>query len=424
MATEVRLPQWGMGMQEGTVGRWLKREGDAVQEGEDLVEVEAAKVNEVMPAPASGVLGRILVPEGTTVPVRELLALIVAPGEALPEGRAAPREAPTPAPAPPRQAETRIQVTPVARRLAREHGIDLSQIQGSGSGGRITDQDVRRAIEGQAAPPPPPAQVEPRARRLATEHGIDLSQVRGSGPVGRITEADVRRAIEEAEAPTPETVSLTGVRGVIARRLHESLQTMAQVTLTAEADVTDLVKQREELKQQFDLTYTDLVIKAVAFTLKAHPRLNARVEGEDIRLVPESHIGVAVSLEDGLIVPVVRNAGQKTLGEIAQETRRLAQQAREGTLTPAEVTGSTFTVTNLGVYGVDAFTPIINPPEVAILGVGRIFEKPTRRNGGLLWRQTMTLSLTFDHRVVDGAPAAAFLQALIKCLETPARLAE
>jgi pyruvate dehydrogenase E2 component (dihydrolipoamide acetyltransferase) len=187
-------------------------------------------------------------------------------------------------------------------------------------------------------------------------------------------------------------------------------------------DVSALVQLREDLKQQFALTYTDLVVKAVARALKEHPRLNAWIEGEQIQLVQAIHIGVAVALDEGLIVPVVRYADRRSLREIAQETRRLALRAREGTLSRDEVVGSTFSVTNLGMYGIDAFTPIINPPEIAILGVGRVTEKLVRILRGAEWRQVMTLSLTFDHRAVDGAPAAAFLQSIGKHLENPVEL--
>jgi pyruvate dehydrogenase E2 component (dihydrolipoamide acetyltransferase) len=212
------------------------------------------------------------------------------------------------------------------------------------------------------------------------------------------------------------------MRGAIARRLHQSLQTAAQVTLMTEVDVSALVQLREELKQQFALTYTDLIAKAAAHTLKEHPHLNAWIEGEQIRLMQAIHIGVAVALDEGLIVPVVRDADRKSLREIAQETARLALGAREGSLTREEVTGSTFSVTNLGMYGIDAFTPIINPPEIAILGVGRLSEKLVRIRGEAEWRHRMTLSLTFDHRAVDGVPAAAFLQTIGKHLENPDEL--
>lgn len=440
MITEIRLPQWGMGMREGTVLRWLKQEGDRVEEGDELVEIEAAKVTEVVAAPASGVLARVLVPEGQTIPVRTVLALIAdrmeeVQGAAPSDSDAAPSPAQQPtAPAPSQAAPaTRgaptVQVTPVARRLAADLGVDLSRVQGTGPRGRITDEDVRRAAKAQEEErrqaARPPVQVEPRARRLAQEHGLDLSRITGSGPNGRITEADVRRALEATPAPsTGQTIALTGMRAAIARRMHESLQTMAQLTLTTEADVTDLVALRGELKAQSNVTYTDLIVKAVALALKEHPRLNATLDGDEIRLLPEIHVGVAVALDEGLIVPVVRNTDRKSLREISAEIARLAAGAREGSLKPDEVSGSTFTVTNLGMFDIDAFTPIINPPEVAILGVGRIRETLARRADGIAWRQVMTLSLTFDHRIIDGAPAAAFLQAVKARLEAPQALAD
>ena len=378
MATEIRLPQWGMGMREGTIVQWLKKEGESVSEGDPLVEVEAEKVTSVVEATHSGVLLRALVQEGTAVPVRTVLCLIGIPGEVVPGVEATP---------PP----THVEVSPEPKTASQSPAAQV--------------------------------QITPVARRLAKDHGIDLSQVQGTGPHGRITEEDVRRAIELGAISTAQLIPVTGIRSVISQRMHESLQAMAQVTLTTEADVTNLEYLREELKQQFDLTYTDLIIKAVAQVLKDHPRLNAWLEGENIRLLRSIHVGVAVALEEGLIVPVVHDADRKSLREIAQESQRLAQHAREGKLTRDEVTNSTFTVTNLGMYGVDAFTPIINTPEVAILGIGRIFDKPARGMQDVVWRRMLTLSLTFDHRAVDGAPAAAFLQAVCKQLEVPAALA-
>ena len=442
MATEIVLPQWSMGMADGTIVRWLKHEGDAVTEGEPLVEVEAAKVTSEVEAEVAGVLARILVAEGETVPVRTPLCLIGTTDEvkANAEALTAPVESATVASTPVQpvaSTQPGVQVTPVARRMAKDHGIDLSLVRGSGPGGRIVTEDVQRAIDEAARPAPATgasatAQVIPAARRLAKEHGIDLSQVRGSGPAGRITVEDVQRVIAAAAQPTAsvppasptaeQVIALTGMRAAIARRMHQSLQTSAQVTLITEVDVSALVQLREELKQQFALTYTDLIVKAVAHALKGHPRLNAWIEGEQIRLVPAIHIGVAVALDEGLIVPVVRDADRKSLREIVQETQRLALRAREGTLTGEEVMGSTFSVSNLGMYGIDAFTPIINPPEIAILGVGRINEKLVRVPRGAEWRHVMTLSLTFDHRVVDGAPASAFLQTVGKYLENPVEL--
>jgi pyruvate dehydrogenase E2 component (dihydrolipoamide acetyltransferase) len=428
MATEIVLPQWSMGMADGTIVRWLKQEGEAVKEGEPLVEVEAAKVTSEVEADVSGVLTRILVVEGETVPVRTTLCVIGTPEEA--KASLLTRIS---APVPPPE----VQVTPVARRLAKDHNIDLSLVKGSGPNGRIVIEDVQRAIEGVQRPTHSPetpmeVQVIPAARRLAKEHSINLSHVQGSGPGGRITAEDVQRVITTSSHPTPpmqvtsstseKVIPLTGMRGTVARRMQQSLQTSAQVTLVTEVDVSTLVQLREELKPELGLTYTDLIVKAVALALKEHPRVNAWVEEESLHLIQDINIGVAVALDEGLIVPVVRNADRKSLQEIVHETARLAQSAREGSLMREEVTGSTFSVSNLGMYGIDAFTPIINPPEIAILGIGRISEKLVRVSQGAEWHHVITLSLTFDHRAIDGAPAAAFLQTIGKHLEDPAGL--
>jgi pyruvate dehydrogenase E2 component (dihydrolipoamide acetyltransferase) len=446
MATEVLLPQFGMGMQEGKILRWLKEVGDRVEEGEPLLEIEAEKVTVEVPCPRSGILARILAEVDETVPVREVIAIIMTPQEAAAELRspkdgrkdqprpATPDSAAVPAPIAVAADAVRpgVQITPLARRVAKEHGVDLRAVQGTGPGRRITDTDVRRALAAQTDAPAaargPSAiivQVEPRARRLAQQHAIDLSRVQGSGPNGRIVEADIRRAVDGPAAAVngrEQVIPLSGKRGVIARRMLESLHGMAQLTLNTDANVTALVKHREALKNQFDLTYTDLVVKAAALALRKHPRLNANVVGQEIHLLADIHIGVAVALDDGLIVPVVRNADGKPLKMIAAENRELAERARAARLGPADVTGGTFTVTNLGAFGIDSFTPIINPPEAAILGVGRIVERIARRDADLVWQQMMTLSLTFDHRVVDGAPAAAFLQTLRQVLERPENL--
>jgi pyruvate/2-oxoglutarate dehydrogenase complex dihydrolipoamide acyltransferase (E2) component len=298
------------------------------------------------------------------------------------------------------------------------------------------------AVPAAEAPAGEPAPASPITRRLAAEHGIDLSMVKGSGARGRITEKDVQALIDArgaapAQSPAavsvpgasaapsaavPDVIPLAGTRAVIARRMQSSLQTMAQLTLHTEADVTGLVQLRERLKASFPVTYTDLIVRASTLALKQHPRLNATVEGEAIRLLPDVHIGIAVALDDGLIVPVARSADKLSLRELAETRVRLAEKARANQLGPAEVTGGTFTVTNLGGFEIDGSTPIINPPEVAILGVGRIVEKVVVHQGKVAQRAMLTLSLTFDHRVVDGAPAAAFLQAIKQQLEAPAGL--
>ena len=440
MATEVLLPQWGMEMAEGTIVKWLKNEGDSIQEGEPLVAIETAKLETDLESVATGILARIMVSEGDTVPIRTVLAVIAEPGEVVESPSTAPTSSAA-SPTPSLQPSTspgglatdgaRVQVVPAARRLARDNGIDLATVRGSGPGGRILIADVERAIESARQPtaPAPAAdgarvQVVPAARRLARENGIDLATVQGSGPGRRILIADVERAIasplEQDAQVEPDAVPLAGMRRTIASRMMQSLQTMAQVTLTTEADITDATTLRGGLARHTGgLSPLALVIKATAQALKDHPRLNAVQDEDSYRVMLNIDIGVAVSLEEGLITPVLRGADGKGLAQISAESRELAAMVRENRARPEDVTGGTFTITNLGANDVDGFTPIINPPHVAILGVGRVVEKPVIHDGEIVKGRTMYLSLTFDHRIVDGAPAAEFLQSVRRYLEDP-----
>jgi pyruvate dehydrogenase E2 component (dihydrolipoamide acetyltransferase) len=268
--------------------------------------------------------------------------------------------------------------------------------------------------------------VAPRARRLAKELGVALESVVGSGPGGRITEEDVTSAKAASaqggeERPTGETVAMTGMRAAIAQRMQNSLQTTAQLTLTRTVDVTNLVELRNGIPEPRP-TFTDLIVRAAALALTQHRRLNSVLEGDQIRLLPGIHIGIATALDEGLVVPVVRHADRKSATEIAIESARLVDRVRRRRFSVDDVTGATFTVTSLGGQGIDAFTPIINPPEAAILGLGRVTDHPARNGDSLVWRKATILSLTIDHRVIDGAPAAAFLQTVSELLEHPADL--
>lgn len=395
MATEVVLPQWGMNMTEGTIVRWLKKEGDPIEEGEPFAEIETEKIETQFESPVSGVIAHILVEEGETVPVGTLLVIIAEPGEVVPRPAsrppvvtatsAPPAASPVASPAPPPTAPRPSTPAPAAG---------------------------------------PSVQVIPAARRLAQEHGIDLAQVRGSGPGGRITEADVRQAIEARSRPAAQGTPLTGMRRAIADRMLQSVQTMAQVTLHTEADVTELVSLRHALLSQWrshrirPLDF-DLIVKATARALKEHPRLNATLIDDRINQSPEVNIGIATAVADGLIVPVIHQASEKSLLEIAQQVRDLADKARKNALSHDDISNGTFTITNLGSYDIDAFTPIINPPQVAILGIGRIIDRPVVFEGAIAIRSMMTLSLTFDHRALDGAPCGEFLRSLRRYLEQP-----
>ena len=446
MASEIVLPQWGMEMQDGTIVRWLKQEGDAVAEGEPIVEVETAKLQTELESTASGVLSRIVAQEGEIVPIRGVLCVIAEPGEELTpstapaaSASASPEPATQVAPASNGVGAPGVQVVPAARRLARERGVDLAQVRGSGPNGRILLADVESALQAPAAPAAEPAgrvPVVPAARRLARENDIDLSTVTGSGPQGRILIEDVEAAIAARSAPpAPEpsadgVVPLTGIRGAVATRMLQSIQTTAQVTLTTEAIVTEAMQLRRGLSRHHaeeaggSIGPLPVVVKATAEALKRHPRMNAiETTGADgtaqVQMLSEINIGLAVALDEGLVTPVIRGADGKSLAQLAAENRDLAARTREGRTRPEEITGGTFTITNLGANEIDGFTPIINPPQVGILGVGRVVEKPVIANGEIAKGETMYLSLTFDHRVIDGAPAAAFLQTVKSLLEDP-----
>jgi len=386
MITEVRMPKLGMAMKKGAVTKWLRAEGDAVQEGADLFELASEKITAVVPAPASGVLGRVVAELATELPVGALLALIGEPGDAFP-----PREELAGAGGPPAASPAPAPAT--------------------AAGAPAAPAAVPAAGEGTPA--------SPAARRRARELGVDIAQVPPSAPGKRIMVEDVEGFAAAAEAaPAGRVVPFVGIRKVVAERLTESQRTMAQVTISREAEAGGLVARRAALAAGFEaatgvrLTYTDLLVQAVAELLADHPLLNATLTEQGIVCAPAVHMGVAVALEDGLIVPVIRDAGSRSLAGIARDRVDLAAKAQAGTLTLDEVEGGTFTISNLGSFGADAFTPIVNPPQCAILGVGRIVDKPVAVDGLVEVRPTLWLSLTFDHRIVDGAPAARFLQQL------------
>jgi pyruvate dehydrogenase E2 component (dihydrolipoamide acetyltransferase) len=394
MAVEVVMPKFGLTMNDGIIKRLLKQPGDAVAEGEPLFEVETEKVLNEVPAPASGILVAFLFNEEDTVDCGVAIAVIAQPGEdpeqlraryakvsapAQPAAQTGGRADQTPAPGAITATERRA-ITPIARKRAAELKVDLARVAGTGPGGRVTREDVERA-----ASSVPPAAASP------SQAAAPARQPEGAA-----------------------TIPLRGIRKTIAERMMHSLHGSAQLTLTTEADVTAATDLRAQVARERDFTYTDLMIHAVARALRRHPRLNARLDDGVISLCGEINVGMAVALDEGLIVPVIHNADRKTLKEIAAETRELGQRAREGKLRIEDVHGGTFTITNLGTYGVDAFTPIINPGEAAILGLGRIIERPAVYRGEIARRSMMTLSLTFDHRLIDGAPAAAFLQTVIE----------
>jgi pyruvate dehydrogenase E2 component (dihydrolipoamide acetyltransferase) len=449
MAKEVIMPKLGMAMKEGQIGKWSKADGDSVTIEDTVAIVVTKKITYELKAPIEGIL-RHVVRAQETVPIGTLIGWVLAPGEAMPAAdawvipeavaalaaatggaAAAAKAAPATTAAPavkatPVQPGGFVVASPSARRLAREAGIDLAVVPVKNGEERVSEDDVKAYLDALQN-----VRITPAARALAAEHGLDITRIQGSGPGGRIVEDDIQRLVSPpppeppapapAAAPAPKGIGVpfTGLRQMIAENMVTSLQGMAQVTVTSEIDVTELVDLRERLKKEFDLTYTDLIVKAVTVALRKHPRLNATLDGEVIQPLEEINIGVGVALDEGLIVPVIRNADKLSVQEIGAAVRSLAAKARSDSLEIDEISGGTFTITNLGAYGIDAFTPIINPPEMAILGVGRIIEKVVIYRGDIARRSMMVLSLTFDHRLVDGAPAAAFLQTLGDVLSHP-----
>jgi pyruvate dehydrogenase E2 component (dihydrolipoamide acetyltransferase) len=327
--------------------------------------------------------------------------------------------------------------SPNARRVARERGIDVTLLTGTGPGGRIITADVLDAATAPASPDASPGAVSPLVRRDATAAGVDLAAVAGTGPGGKVLRADVAAASRPAPASAPanapestppsiqqNVIPLTGMRGVIATRMHASLQEMAQLTLGTEATMDAAMALRAQLKEQWQQapTITDLVVRAAALALREHPRLNASVHDNAIHVQPEINVGLAVALEEGLMVPVLKRADQLPLSAMAAETRRLAQAARTGKLTLPELEGGTFTVSTLGSFGIDFFTPVISQGQVAILGVGRLRDSVRWEESTPVKTQVLTLSITFDHRAVDGAPAAEYLRSVVSRLATPLSL--
>jgi pyruvate dehydrogenase E2 component (dihydrolipoyllysine-residue acetyltransferase) len=387
------MPKFGLTMHEGTIQRFFKVAGERVSAGEPLYEVETEKVLYEVEAPASGTLATTLFDEGATVECGVAVAVIAETGEDV--------------------AAIAARYAKSTARALNNHGAAVSPPSGNPSATVVNAGGRQRSI------------ASPVARKLASELGVNLDKVEGTGPGGRITREDVERAAKSStktQPPLPgapssrERVALRGARKVIAERMHQSLHASAQITITAEADVTPATEFRTRHAGEFDFSYTDMMIHSVARALMRHPRMNARLNENGAEIVPNANanVGIAVALDEGLIVPVVNRAESKSLQEIAVESRALGERARSGTLKLEDVHGGTFTITNLGMFGVDAFTPILNPGETGILGVGRIVEKPTVFNGAIAKRAMLWLSLTFDHRVVDGAPAAEFLQTVIQ----------
>jgi pyruvate dehydrogenase E2 component (dihydrolipoamide acetyltransferase) len=430
MATKVMMEALSPTMEEGRLVKWVKNVGDAVKSGDTIAEVETDKAIMELVARGDGILRARLIEEGQTSPVGVTIGVIAAADEdisALAGGHApaeAPSEQPKAVPAeampnPPVDAHEHahppagtaehepaavpggpVRSSPLARRMAAERGVNLQSIQGTGPGGRVIKRDIEQAAA--SAPSAPPREQSAAAPSTASK------------PTATSTAMQIDGEFKD--------VALTQMRKTIARRLGESIGPIPTFFLTSEIDMTNVGKLREQMVaagDQFKVSVNDIVIKAVAIALTRHPEVNAHWQGDSIRYFSAAHVGMAVATDDGLIVPVIRDAHLKGLGQIGKEARELAKKARERKLTPAEYSGGTFSVSNLGMFGIDQFTAIINPPEAAILAVGATETKPVWENGQFVPRQKMRVTMSCDHRIIDGAVGAKFLQTLRQLLEAP-----
>jgi len=397
MVTEIIMPKMGQTMEKGKIIKWLKKDGEEVQKGEPLLEIETDKTTIEVEARDSGVV-RILAQEGEEVPIATTIGYILKEGESIPEEAPKPKptveaikeavlEKPKVEKAKP-AAVKRIKASPLARKIAEERGVDLTQVQGTGPGGRITKEDVLAYLERMAGVP-------------------------------SVEEVSV------AALPEYEVVPMSSMRRAIARKMVESKTHVPHFYVSVQVDMTEAARMRESLipileaEKGVRLSFTHLFIKAVAMALEKYPQLNATVEDEEVRVWKDVNIGIAVSLEDGLIVPVLRGANKLDLFEIASQASDLIARAREKRLKEDEFSGGTFTISNMGALNVESFIAIINIPEVAILATGRITDKPAVVDGQLTIRKMMTMTLSVDHRAVDGVTAAKFLQEVKRLLETP-----
>jgi pyruvate dehydrogenase E2 component (dihydrolipoamide acetyltransferase) len=439
MVFEVNIPKLGMTMSEAKIVKWVVREGEKVEKGKIILTIETEKINWEVEAVASGFL-HIVVQEGNVAEVGAIVGLIAESEEELtkvqkesptPEGMrsgAAPEKGPAPVSADTIPKKEAAPSTPAARRLAKELGVELSMVTGTGPGGRITEADVTRFHqEGPSLP-----KMTPVAQEMARQAGLDPSVIAGivgTGEGGKITKEDVKRALEpispEKGAKGARSILFAGMRKAIAKNMYDSLHNTAQVTTFVEADVTETVHYLKTVREHFKndatvrISYNDIMILITSRVLKQFPVMNSTVAGEEILLHDSVNMGIAVALDEGLIVPVLRDADKKGLLQISRESRELIQKAREGRLNVDDVTGGTFTVSNIGVFDVDGGTPILNRPQTGILAVGRIIEKPAVYKGEICIRSMMFLNLTFDHRVVDGAPSSQFLKTVVQYLNNP-----
>ncbi len=406
------MPKQGLQMTEGTIIKWLISEGEQVTDGQPLLEIETDKVTTQIEAPVSGTLLKIISGEGETVPVAQTIAYVGQPGENIEETATADTK---------EEEDNKQQVcsfgqtekvtavktdklaSPRAKKTAVENRVDLNSISGSGPDGVIVEADVKKAMT-------------PLARKVADVKGVDIFSVQGSGVRGKIVADDVRGA-----SSGERIVPMSPMRKIIASRMCESLTSMAQAFHNISLDASGMIALREQFKKaDIKISYNDIIVRAACKVLQEFPDMNASVAGENIIYKSDVSIGLAVSVEKGLLVPVIRNVQRLSLEEIATESKTLIKKAQEGALTGDALTGGTFTISNLGMHDIDSFRAIVNPPQVGILAVGKIDKKPVVVSDEICIRPIMQICLTYDHRIVDGAPAAKFLMRLKQLLQYPA----
>jgi len=460
LAKEVIMPALGMAQETGTLLTWHKQEGDNVKKGELLMTVATDKTDVDIEAPAAGILRAVILHEGEEAPVGDVIAWLLAEGEALPAAAATVAQGteaaiPTTAESAPSTTANNssllspIAATPLAARIAADHNIDITKVPASGD--RIQKEDVLAYIAMQTTVPSSQSGsgsaangrllASPKARRLAQEQGVDLANINGSGPDGAVLAADVEAAAiathvasasPPADLPSVASSSLGSATAItmsrpwriMAQRLQESWQTVPHFYLERDVNVRALVKWRKQLneEQTIKVTYTDLLVKAVAAALQKHSRVNAAWHKEEIVTNDGINIGLAVAVEEGLLVPVVHNADQLGVAAIAERRAQVVEQAGTGKLRPADLADGTFTISNLGMFGVERFNAIVNPPQAAILAVGAMTDRVVPVKGKAKVQPMMTITLSCDHRIVDGARAAQFLQTLIAYIEDPLRM--
>jgi pyruvate dehydrogenase E2 component (dihydrolipoamide acetyltransferase) len=436
LAKDVVMPALGMAQETGTLIQWFKTAGESIAKGEPLMEVETDKTTVEIEAPASGVLANVTAQPGDMIPVGQVIAVILAEGEVAPSVTSAPQTIPVAEPPKTPVTPLSVTATPVAQRIASEHNLDLSQVKPQG--GRVQKEDVLAflAVQSNSMPVTTIANgrtlASPKARRLADERGVELSAIRGSGPEGAVLAADVLVAeivsdIEKSGEITlimPEQTPISRIWRVMAERISQAWATIPHFYLLREVNASKLIAWLGEARERATekITVTDLLVKVVADALRQHPRLNASWLKDTIMLNGQINIGLAVAVEDGLVVPVIHQADTLGLSQLAARRSEFVSRANAGKLSPDDLSGGTFTISNLGMYGVDAFNAIVNPPQAAILAVGRIADRVVPLNGQLAIQPMMTLSLSCDHRVVDGARGAQFLQTLASSIEDPMRL--